>query len=53
MSSHNLAEADKGYEAPRLTAHGSVAEVTQAFLAGIIVDNNHSQGHLIIGNTSL
>jgi hypothetical protein len=42
-----------GYETPRLTVHGSVAEVTQAFLVGAIVDKNFAAGNLIIGNTSL
>ncbi|HLX87110.1 MAG TPA: lasso RiPP family leader peptide-containing protein [Acidimicrobiales bacterium] len=41
------------YEAPRLTVHGTLAEATQAFLIGPIIDNSMSQGKLIIGNTSL
>ena len=41
------------YSAPRLTVHGTLAEATQAFLIGPIVDSNMAQGHLIIGNTSL
>lgn len=41
------------YEPPHIEAHGSVAEVTQAFLIGIFIDKNHSQGDIIIGNTSL
>ena len=42
-----------GYEAPALTIHGSVAELTGAALVGPVVDNNFAAGRLIIGNTSL
>jgi hypothetical protein len=42
-----------GYVAPELTMHGSVADITGAFLVGLFVDSNFSQGNLIIGSTSL
>ena len=45
-------ESGRGYEAPHLAMHGSVVELTQAAIIGIFVDNNHSQGSLIINNTS-
>jgi hypothetical protein len=45
--------AGSGYEAPALTIHGSVAELTGAALAGPIIDNNFAAGQSIIHNTSL
>ena len=49
-----MVSADRfgSYEAPHLTVHGSVADVTRASTLGIFVDNNHAQGMLIFGNTS-
>ncbi|HZU79324.1 MAG TPA: lasso RiPP family leader peptide-containing protein [Acidimicrobiales bacterium] len=41
------------YEAPAITAHGSVADLTKAFLVGLFIDSNGKSGNLIIGSTSL
>ena len=46
------AERSGAYDAPRLTVHGSLGEVTGAALIGPLIDNNHSQGMLIVNNTS-
>jgi hypothetical protein len=45
--------AGTGYEAPALTIHGSVAELTGAALAGPVIDNNFAAGQSIVHNTSL
>jgi len=49
----NVVGESKAYTAPKLTVHGTLADATQAFLIGIIIDSNMSSGKLIIGNTSL
>lgn len=49
----SFASGGNSYESPALKVHGTLATATGASLIGPIVDNNHSQGMLIIGNTSL
>ncbi|HUC36560.1 MAG TPA: lasso RiPP family leader peptide-containing protein [Acidimicrobiales bacterium] len=55
MNTHGGEQTGGGtrYEAPRLTAHGSVAEVTQALIAGVVLDKSLPAGSPVFGNDSL
>jgi hypothetical protein len=47
------AGGETGYEAPKLTIHGSVEEITRASHVGYVADQNIPAGTSVIGRTSL
>jgi hypothetical protein len=49
----NPATTESVFEAPRLTLHGTVADLTNATVLGVNADQTIAAGSPVIGKTSL